>query len=292
MCVNDTKAMDIDNNHIDPTGLLPKVFAGEATPEENRLVDEWLSADQANRATFDTFTKLWNISSQASLSGDIDMDAEWQKMELAIAPARTKTISLVRIFQIAAAIILVSSLAFLALNISRTKTEKAPLAEMSIVTLPDGTIVSLNASSKITYKKDFGITHRNLSLSGEAYFEVIKNIGIPFIVSAGEATIRVTGTKFNVRAYSGKSEIKVSVTEGSVILYDAGQPLKEAKLVAGETGTFYKSTKAVKKQTAIDMNDLAWKTMILDFHNTPLIEVADILMNTYHLPLEIDPAIQ
>jgi transmembrane sensor len=292
MCVDDTKVMDTPNNHIDPVGLLPKIFSGEATPEENKMVDAWLLADLSNRAEYDTFAKLWNITSAVSTSNDIDLDAEWRLMESEIAPSRTKTVNLVRILQVAASIVLISALAFLGLKTSSIKSEKAPSDKLSSVILPDGSSVYLNAGSKITYKKDFGASHRNLNLKGEAYFEVKKNPTIPFIINAGEAGIRVTGTKFNVKAYSDKPEIKVTVTEGKVILYEAGQLLKKATLVAGETGTYDKSIKAVIKRSTLNMNDLAWKTMIMDFHNTPLIEVTEIIMNTYHMPIYIDPAIQ
>jgi ferric-dicitrate binding protein FerR (iron transport regulator) len=271
--------------------LLPKVFSGEGTPEENRLVDEWMSADPANRAEFDAFTKLWNITSAASASGDIDLEVEWRKMESVILPGRTKTITLIRIIQIAASIILISALAFLGHKITGTKSEKAPVADLSSITMPDGTAVTLNAGSRITYKKGFGISHRNLNLKGEAYFGVKKN-AIPFIINAGEACIRVTGTKFNVKSYTDRTEIKVTVTEGTVKLYETNRPLKEAILMAGETGTYDKNIKTVKKQATTNLNDLAWKTRILDFHNTLLPEVTDILMNTYHIPLEIDPALQ
>jgi transmembrane sensor len=292
MCVDDTKAMDKENKHIDAIGLLPKVFSGEATFEENMMVDEWLLADPNNLVEFDAFARLWKLTLTASAPDDIDLDVEWRIMESAITPSRTKTVNLLRVLQIAASIVLISSLAFLGLKTGNTKSEKAPLAEISTVTLPDGTMVYLNAGSKITYKKEFGIAHRNLNIKGEAYFEVKKNPRLPFIINAGEAGIRVTGTKFNVKAYSGKPEIKVTVTEGIVILYETGQPLKAATLGAGETGTYDKTIKAVNKQDAVNINDLAWKTMIMDFHNTPLLEVADILLNTYHTRLTVDPAVQ
>jgi ferric-dicitrate binding protein FerR (iron transport regulator) len=284
--------MDTRSKHIDPLGLLPKVFSGEATPEESRIVDEWMLADPSNRTEFDTFAKLWNITLTASTSDYIDLNAEWQKMESVITPASNKTLNLVRILQIAASIVLISTLAFFGLKTSSIRSEKAPSAKLLIVNLPDGTIVSLNAGSKIIYKKNFGISHRNLSLKGEAYFEVKKNNGLPFIVNAGEAEIRVTGTKFNVKAYSDKTDVKVTVTEGKVIFYETRKRLIETALGAGETGTYDKSVKAVRKQAAVNINDLAWKTMIMDFHNTPLIEVADILMNTYHTTLDVDPTIK
>ena len=283
--------MDAAHKHIDPIGLLPKVFSGEATPEESRLVDEWLEADPANRSEFDAVARLWNLTGNAAGSSDINLDAEWRKMEFAMIPAKPRTIVLTRIMQIAASVIVVSLLAFFGVRFIMTKSIKAPLAEQSEVSLPDGTKVSLNAASKLTYSKGFGLTHRNLRLQGEAYFEVKKNI-LPFTVRAGDASIRVTGTKFNVRAYGPKNLIRVTVTEGTVKLFETSDPTVEAIITAGETGTFDKSSGIVSKKSPASLNDLAWKTGIMDFQGTPLQEVADVLAGTYHVAVSIEPALQ
>ena len=282
--------MNALNKNTDPVGLLPKVFSGEANPEEKSIVNDWLEADPLNHAEYEAFARLWNITSPASEEGKIDLDAEWHKMNAVISPAR-RVISIARLVQIAASVIFISAVAFISLKLTGPVSEKAPVTEISTTNLPDGTIVSLNAGSKITYKKGFGKSHRSLALKGEAYFEVMKG-ATPFIISAGEASVRVTGTKFNVKAYSGKPLVKVTVTEGTVVLYENDMAGKEAILKTGETGTYDKSRKAVDKQATSDLNDLAWKTGIMDFKNTPLNEVAEILTNTYHTPIEVDTALK
>jgi len=254
--------MNALNKNTDPVGLLPKVFSGEANPEEKSIVNDWLEADPLNHAEYEAFARLWNITSPASEEGKIDLDAEWHKMNAVISPAR-RVISIARLVQIAASVIFISALAFISLKLTGPVSEKAPVTEISTTKLPDGTIVSLNAGSKITYKKGFGKSHRSLALKGEAYFEVMKG-ATPFIISAGEASVRVTGTKFNVKAYSGKPLVKVTVTEGTVVLYENDMAGKEAILKTGETGTYDKSRKAVDKQATSDLNDLAWKTGIMD----------------------------
>jgi len=188
--------MDTENKHIDPVGLLPKYFAGEATPEEQRVIGDWLSADEKNRSEFDAFQKLWNITGKASPGDEINLDAEWQLLESEIKPAGAKKISLVRIIQIAASVVLVSALGFAGLKFAGMKSEKAPQAELSTLKMSDGTIISLNAGSRITYQKGYGLTNRNIALKGEAYFEVAQNETLPFIISAGDVSIKVTGTKF------------------------------------------------------------------------------------------------
>jgi transmembrane sensor len=280
-----------DNLHIDPVGLLPKVFTGEATPDEIQAVEEWRSASASNRDEYDSFARLWNIAASASLPGDIDLDAEWQKMESSITPV-TERFSRYRAWlSIAASIVLLSALTFLGWKLSTNYSVKAPLTELSKTILPDGSVVFINAGSRITYTKGYGRVHRNLRLKGEAYFEIRKD-KVPFIIKAGEASVRVTGTKFNVRSYSDQAEIKVTVTEGKVKLYESSLPGKEVTLIGGESGTFDKSSNTLKKQVTKNLNDLAWKTRIMEFQNTPLKEVADILANTFHASLQVDAAIQ
>ena len=285
--------MNTDNDHMDPVpGLLPKVFEGEATPEEKKQVEDWLSASEANQAEYDAVLKLWNLAGAASEPGDIDIDREWQKMESVITPSISRKITLVRFLQIAASVIVVSSLAFIGLHLTGTRSEKAPANRLSVVTLPDGSTVFLNAASKITYRKGFGLTHRNLAMKGEAYFEVKKDARLPFLITAGGARVQVTGTEFNVKDYQNKRNIKVTVTKGRVLFYNKEHAGDKITLGAGETGMYNKKSGQVKKLHALNLNDLAWKTRVIDFHDTPLMEVVDILTNTYHQSVELDPSLK
>lgn len=88
----------------------------------------------------------------------------------------------------------------------------------STMTLPDGSIVRLNARSKVSYGEGFGKTTREVFLTGEAYFEVTHNAAIPFIVHTDEADIKVLGTKFNVRNYSNEHRMEAALLTGSIEL--------------------------------------------------------------------------
>jgi ferric-dicitrate binding protein FerR (iron transport regulator) len=81
--------------------------------------------------------------------------------------------------------------------------------------LPDSSIVWLNAGSRITYKEQFGITHRNTTLSGEAYFEVKKS-SIPFTIHANHVEIKVLGTVFNVKSYPNDKTTETTLIDGQV----------------------------------------------------------------------------
>lgn len=97
-------------------------------------------------------------------------------------------------------------------------TVEAPYGSKTKLYLPDGTLVWLNAGSKMSYAQDFGINERSLNLSGEAYFEVTRNEEIPFKVHTEELDVKVLGTKFNFRNYKDDLEAKVCLLEGKVAL--------------------------------------------------------------------------
>lgn len=84
------------------------------------------------------------------------------------------------------------------------------------VLLEDGSKVWLNAASSITFPASFEATERKVELQGEAYFEIAKNRTRPFIVKAGNQSIQVLGTKFNVNSYTNEPNLKTTLVEGSV----------------------------------------------------------------------------
>ena len=82
--------------------------------------------------------------------------------------------------------------------------------------LPDGTKVWLNASSQLTYEKSYGNSLREVTLTGEAYFDVVKNKEKPFIIHTAKMDVKVLGTAFNVKCYPGEKTTETSLVRGSI----------------------------------------------------------------------------
>lgn len=96
-------------------------------------------------------------------------------------------------------------------------TMSTPKGRQFNLQLPDGTKVSLNAASSITYPTKFIGSERKVEITGEAYFEVAKNINMPFRVNVNnKAEVAVLGTHFNVNAYEDEGNISATLLEGSV----------------------------------------------------------------------------
>jgi transmembrane sensor len=109
--------------------------------------------------------------------------------------------------------------------------------------LPDGTTVWLNAGSRLSYDSLYGTNLREVTLSGEAYFDVVRNPNKPFIIHTGKINIRVLGTVFNVKSYPGEKTIETSLIKGSIEVSFPSQPSKKIilrpnqKLVIDKTET-------------------------------------------------------
>jgi transmembrane sensor len=92
-------------------------------------------------------------------------------------------------------------------------------AQVQDIRLPDGSLVALLPNSRISYPDDFNTVNRKVLLSGEASFEVTKDVRKPFLVYANKVVTRVLGTKFLVRAYESETDVKVNVESGQVSVY-------------------------------------------------------------------------
>lgn len=105
---------------------------------------------------------------------------------------------------------------------SQTVSIYAPTGSKSCVSLPDGSQVWLNSGSCITYDTNFGKEERRLTIDGEGYFSVAKDKKHPFIVTSDGTSIRVLGTKFDMKAYKGDPCKRITLMEGSLCVTTDG----------------------------------------------------------------------
>jgi transmembrane sensor len=159
-------------------------------------------------------------------------------------------------------------------------TTDAPMA----VALPDGTKVLLQEGATLSYPVDYNDTDRHIELSGQAFFEVNKDHGRPFLVNTSETELRVTGTAFNLRIDG--EELEVEVSEGSVELHREGQvvPVK-----AGECGLAIPGKKCTLME-AENLNRHAWRTGTLSFDSVSLGLVLKTISNNFGMEITVPTA--
>lgn len=110
----------------------------------------------------------------------------------------------------------------------------------SKVRLPDGSTVILNRQSRLIYNKNFGVSGREINLTGEAYFDIAHNGSAPLTVTAGPVKIKVMGTAFNVKAYSKDSTIETSLIRGSIEVSSDDDPDRTIRMRPNEKIVFGK----------------------------------------------------
>ena len=161
------------------------------------------------------------------------------------------------------------------------------------VTLPDGSRVRLNSSSTLRCPTRFADASRVVELSGEGFFEVESNPDWPMYVKTSKgATVKVTGTRFNISSYDNDDALKLTLVEGSVTLIDDASGKQFAVAPDQEMSFYYGETirpvrKAVDVQPAI-----VWKDGVLLFENTQMMEVVKRLERWYGVSIAVqDPSI-
>lgn len=158
-------------------------------------------------------------------------------------------------------------------------TLKTPRGGQFQVRLPDGTQVWLNAASSLRYPTAFQGEERLVEITGEAYFEVVKNAGMPFRVKVnGRAAIEVLGTDFNVNAYEDEAAIHTTLLKGSVRVSSGGHT---AMLRPGQQAQI---GKAISVKDDADLEKvMAWKNGVFNFHNAGLKEMMRQLSRWYDI---------
>ena len=132
------------------------------------------------------------------------------------------------------------------------------------LTLSDNTKVWVNAATRLSFPLQFAGNTREVTLEGEAYFEVTKNKAKPFIVHTEGISVQVYGTSFNVKAYKGETA-QASLVEGSVKATSNNQQLL---LVPGKAARL---ENGVLSETSFDATTvLAWMKGYYYFENEPL----------------------
>lgn len=164
---------------------------------------------------------------------------------------------------------------------------EAPLGSRSKLFLPDGTMVWLNAGSRMSYSQGFGVDDRKVQLEGEGYFEVMHNQKIPFLVGTKDLQVRVVGTKFNFRNYPQDAEAVVTLEEGKVALKNLMHREQEVMLAPNERVILNKTDGKMWVEKATATNALQWTMGYLFFDEEMLVDIAAELERSYHVKIKI-----
>lgn len=274
--------------------LLKQEMSGKISAAEKQELDELLSIQEELQKIYEAmYSSIERVTDEALLESEqsyaahvvrMHLDGAFtidkQKEDLKEPPSKTGIAK--RKFIIPAAcllvVIVVIQLFFPlpwegknAVKANQVGTKKG---SKSHILLPDGTSVWLNADSKIIYPGEFHGKTREVSLVGEAFFDVVKNVDKPFIIHTGTMDVKVLGTVFNVRSYPDEMTTEASLLRGLIEVTLNGKEKKKILLKPNEKLTVLNSDESYQKT-----GSAVAKKNVLTEEDIPLLTITKIHYN-------------
>lgn len=287
---------------INKTELL-QFLNGKSSSEESILINQFLQTPVGQNLLEELLNEHWELAGKAEV--DQTKLSEWKKewslkfdrepAELVTKTRKLNTNLILRHAAVWTALILGIGIYTISDRIKKSaRAESAQLVQKtqagshSRFALADGTQVYLGPGSMLSYPAKFSGKTRQVTLKGEAYFEVTKNKEKPFLIYTENLRTQVLGTTFKVRSFKD-SPILVSVTSGKVkVDRITGEYIQElAILNPGEQVSYSKQSEVQK--TKFNIDDIRnWKQGQLAFDGTPLSELANQIGRWYNVSIVIN----
>ena len=241
---------------------LYKFFDGKASSEEKKAVRTWLEATPQNEKELFREREFFDAM---ILSGKTQTASSKKKIRPFYLKAMYEVLKAAAIF----VIVITCGTYFYQSEIRKIgqtmSTITVPAGQRVNLALPDGTSVWLNARSKMSYPAAFTDDKREITLDGEAYFEVSHNAEKPFIVQTSKCNIEVLGTKFNVEAYSDSEDFNTALMEGSVKIINNKNPSGTVLLSPNHMATLKNGKLSASPISDFDV--YRWKEGLICFRN-------------------------
>lgn len=286
--------------------LLEKFSRGECTPQEEKLINDWYENIESNTEQGESIPALSEMSPEYR---QIVEDRIWRKVN-PHPPAGRRTV-----WYYAAAAAAVFLIGFLVVN---DKEESKPVAENipaapafedtndhfanntsspAKIMLADGSIVTLQPKSEISYDRKFDGPLREVHLSGEAFFDVSRDEKRPFRVYSEEVVTQVLGTSFTVKAYVGDKEVTVAVKTGKVSVYakhhnETKQASEEKPIILApnQQAIYNRNIDKVVKEVVDEPAIILPKSNLfrMSFDEAPVTQIFDVLEENYGIDIVYD----
>lgn len=274
---------------------------GSLDAEGHAALRQWIKEAPENRTYFHDAVAVWKAGGIVSNADDFNVEKAISKFKKGNKSSNQINYYkyALRVSAVAIVFLLcgISSLFFLwqsektaveAVEEYKEYVVEVPAGAKSKVTFPDGSVVWLNAGSKVKYDSNFAKESRNVALSGEGYFEVSKNEELPFVVNTGNLSVKVLGTKFNLKSYEEDSEVKVTLKEGAVRVGDFLADAAPVVLEPNQRFTLRKADLAMQVDSVDASHIENWRNGAMTFDKVPLEEIAKELQRLYDIPVRIE----
>jgi transmembrane sensor len=291
--------------------LIARFIAGECSDDETRELKRRIAQSSELRQRVEAIRVMLSTEPPRW-----DVDRLWSEQRLRVAaPVRPRQAPRVMLREssgvrfAAAAVVLLAVGTMLYLKSRTAPVAVTPVAsddshystrrgQYATIQLMDGSRVTLAPESRLTIPSSFADGQRDVSLDGEAIFDVKHDAAHPFRVHANGAQIEDIGTRFDLRAYEGETSVTVAVAEGSVALgRDPAASAASARsraegvvLQRGQIGSLDRAGVVSSARTARVTNVLSWSRGTLSFEGRPLPDVLRDIGRWYDLEVRVpDP---
>ncbi len=274
--------------------LISRFLGGKSSAAEREDVLKWINKCPENRKSFFLTKEIWEASSICSSEIISEETKQWQTLAWRIDGLLQKEkiirrrILVKQFFRIASIVLIALITGWsghsLYLRIKSKTTNVgyemviASKGQVKEIFLADGTHVWLNSDSQLKFPTEFTSKNREITLEGEAYFEVKKNEKSPFIVTTRTHKVKVLGTKFNICEYPEDKIIETTLSEGKVKVL-AGDKIVD--LLPGMQSRINTETLDVRVgQADLDVHT-AWIDGRYEFRDKPLEKILSIVERWY-----------
>jgi transmembrane sensor len=271
--------------------IIEKQLKGLATSEETASLQQWRAENPSHNTVYRQLERIWAESGAILTEKTYDTQSAWAKVDLRLDEGNKKApVPRVRgmITRLAAAasivgILLIAGWLFFRKTTPELLVAKAEQSNLP-VTLPDGSEVILRKGATLSYPKTFSGNERNVSLTGEAFFEVEHDAAHPFRIQTVRANLEVVGTSFSV--ISNEQQDELIVRTGKVLFTNKAATGEKHIVSPQQYGKL--DAKGFEIKPLTDPNFLSWNTGLLQFDNTPIDQVAAALSHHYNLNIVAD----
>ncbi len=298
--------------------LLRKFSTGELSPRESKEFAKILKEGDNNEELKAILTSYWEKAENAHTEIPTNKLLERLKAKIENAEAKVnidaRHKTLYTFMRYAAVVLITFGLTWFAKDLTKGSPELAVLPKVQVlhqnevsvlygskskITLPDGSTVNLNSGSTLCYPAQFDDENRKVSIEGEAYFDVKKDPNHPFLVRTNGVTVRVLGTKFNVKSYPDEKTVETTLVTGRVELYANNQEINDKNrlmvLAPNQQAVF--EVKKGKKDSIISMVHnqnvdvdpiISWKDNRLMFRDEKFTNLTQKLERWYNVDIQIN----
>ena len=267
--------------------IITKHLSNEANEEELQFLFEEMKTNKELKAEFDKTSELWNSFSNEQKEFDKKSMQKLIALKISINEKQKKNRFISASLKYAAIFIgIIAITTFVFNDFKSTKVIVNNTEKIQEVKLPDNSIISLNMDAKLKYNNSTIKTfNREVTIEGEAFFDIAKSEGKKFTVHTSDFDINVLGTKFNVRTYNENQS--VVLIEGKVMLNSFENQNAKITMLPGEILQYSAENSSFVLHEVNTKIYTSWLSSKLEFDNFTLNELAELIKLRYNKELII-----